>query len=111
MTKRMTGRMAKRVTGRTAGRTSRSATVAVVACAVVAVWPGATATASAGSTAAVDAAGGGLGAGVERISVATDGTQADDASAGASITPDGRHVVGEEPHARHVDGRRQGVRP
>ncbi|MEU1118598.1 MULTISPECIES: hypothetical protein [unclassified Streptomyces] len=93
MTKRMTGRMTKRVTGRTAGRTSRSATVAVVACAVVAVWPGAPATASAGSAAGVDAAGGGLGAGVERISVASDGTQADDASAGASITPDGRHVV------------------
>ncbi|MEW2394663.1 hypothetical protein [Streptomyces sp. NPDC046862] len=33
------------------------------------------------------------GAGVERISVATDGAQADDNSTGASITPDGRYIV------------------
>ncbi|WP_369217079.1 hypothetical protein [Streptomyces flavofungini] len=30
---------------------------------------------------------------MERISVAADGSQADDSSAGASITPEGRHVV------------------
>lgn len=75
MSKRMTKRMSKRMT--------KSTAMAAVACAVVAVWPGATAT----------AADGGLGAGVERISVASDGTQADDDSGDASITPDGRHVV------------------
>ncbi|MEU5398028.1 hypothetical protein ABZ348_01825 [Streptomyces sp. NPDC005963] len=75
------------------GNTSRSTTrrgraalsTAVAVCAVTAVLPGA---ASAEPTAA-----GHRGAGVERISVATDGAQADDNSAGASITPDGRHVV------------------
>ncbi|MEU6124779.1 hypothetical protein [Streptomyces sp. NPDC047123] len=45
--------------------------------------------ASAGPTAGAD----GGGAGVERISVAADGTQGDDNSTGASITPDGRNVV------------------
>ncbi|MFD9482895.1 WD40 repeat domain-containing protein [Streptomyces sp. NPDC059991] len=60
---------------------------AVAVCAVTAVLPGA---ASAEPTAV---AGGDLGAGVERISVAVGDTQADDNSAGASITPDGRHVV------------------
>ncbi|MBD0742178.1 PD40 domain-containing protein [Streptomyces sp. CBMA152] len=58
---------------------------AVAACAVTAMLPAA---ASAEPTTA-----GGLAASVERISVAADGTQADGDSAGASITPDGRHVV------------------
>ncbi|WP_414166426.1 hypothetical protein ACMATS_00565 [Streptoverticillium reticulum] len=58
---------------------------AVAACAVTALLPAA---ASAEPTTA-----GGLGSSVERVSVAADGTQADGDSAGASITPDGRHVV------------------
>lgn len=68
---------------------------AIAVCAVTAVP---SAAASAEPTAAVTVVGlGGVagegGAGVERISVADDGTQADDNSAGASITPDGRRVV------------------
>ncbi|WEB38582.1 hypothetical protein MOV08_04225 [Streptomyces yunnanensis] len=59
---------------------------AVAVCAVTAVLPAA---ASAEPTAVA----GSLGAGVERISVTADGTLADDNSAGASITSDGRHVV------------------
>ncbi|WP_234342520.1 TolB family protein [Streptomyces sp. NRRL B-3648] len=59
---------------------------AAVVCTVTAVLPGA-AVAEAASVAD------GGGAGVERISVAADGTQADDNSAGASITPDGSRVV------------------
>ncbi|MFJ8387707.1 hypothetical protein ACIQ9Q_24905 [Streptomyces sp. NPDC094438] len=59
---------------------------AVAVCAITAVLPAA---ASAEPTAVT----GGLGAGFERISVAADGTLADDNSAGASITSDGRHVV------------------
>ncbi|WP_424857724.1 WD40 repeat domain-containing protein [Streptomyces sp. SAI-170] len=61
-------------------------TAAVALCAVTAVLPGG---ASADDTAAADDGG----AGVERVSVAPDGTQADDNSTGASITPDGSHVV------------------
>jgi len=53
---------------------------AVVLCAVTAALPAA---ASSQATAA----------GVERISVAADGTQGDGSSTGASITPDGRSVV------------------
>ncbi|MEV0440787.1 hypothetical protein AB0I46_17745 [Streptomyces spectabilis] len=63
--------------------------VAVAVCAVTAALPAA---ASAGPTAPEGVAGG-RGAGVERITVAGDGTQADGNSSGASITPDGRHVV------------------
>ncbi|GAA1915751.1 PD40 domain-containing protein [Streptomyces durmitorensis] len=62
---------------------------AVAACAVTVVPPAA---ASAGTTAGAGVAGA-RGAGVERISVATDGTQADDDSGGASITHDGRRIV------------------
>ncbi|MGW1198450.1 TolB family protein [Streptomyces sp. NPDC002536] len=62
---------------------------AVVVCAVTAVLPG---SASAGPTAMAGLAGN-RAAGVERVSVAADGTQADDNSAGASITSDGRRVV------------------
>ncbi|WP_078894426.1 hypothetical protein [Streptomyces sp. NRRL S-1022] len=65
-------------------RTALGAAAAV--CTVTAVLPGA-AVAQAASVAD------GGGAGVERISVAADGTQADDNSAGASITPDGSRVV------------------
>ncbi|MEV5595286.1 hypothetical protein [Streptomyces sp. NPDC052496] len=65
-------------------RTALSAAVAVTV-----VLPG---TASAAPSAVVAGAGDG-GAGVERISVAADGTQADDNSAGASITPDGRSIA------------------
>ncbi|MCM2389744.1 hypothetical protein [Streptomyces albipurpureus] len=60
--------------------------MAVAICAVTVVLPGA---ASAEPTAVA----GNRGAGVERISVAADGTGADDNSVGASITPDGRHIV------------------
>ncbi|MEI5102787.1 hypothetical protein RB200_35035 [Streptomyces sp. PmtG] len=63
--------------------------VVVAACAVTAVLPGA---AAAETVASADGPGA-RSAGVERISVAADGTQADGNSAGASITPDGRHVV------------------
>ncbi|MFE3021776.1 hypothetical protein [Streptomyces sp. NPDC059256] len=58
---------------------------AVAVCAVTAVLPGA---ASAQSPAAGDG-----GAGVERVSIAAGGAQADQNSTGASITPDGRHIV------------------
>ncbi|MEU6589670.1 hypothetical protein ABZ923_10670 [Streptomyces sp. NPDC046881] len=60
--------------------------VAVAVCAVTAAVPGAAGAEAAGLA-------GGSGADVERISVAADGTQADDNSAGASITPDGRRIV------------------
>lgn len=73
----------------TARRVRAALSAAVAACAVTAVLPGA---ASAAPTAVAGVAGG-LGGSVERISVAADGTQADDNSTGASITPDGRHVV------------------
>ncbi|WP_349239284.1 hypothetical protein [Streptomyces sp. CC224B] len=58
----------------------------VAVCAVTAVLPAA---ASADARGVADDPG----TGVERLSVAADGTQGDGASAGASITPDGRHVV------------------
>ncbi|MER7485656.1 hypothetical protein ABTY20_07020 [Streptomyces sp. NPDC126497] len=71
-------------------RRVRAAVSAVVAvCAVTVVLPAA---ASAEPAAVAGAADDG-GAGVERISVAADGTQADGGSAGASITSDGRRVV------------------
>ncbi|MFE0105251.1 hypothetical protein [Streptomyces sp. NPDC059009] len=67
-----------------------SSAVAVAAvCAVTMAPPGA-ASARPAAASGVGAAGG---AGVERISVADDGTQADADSAGASITPDGRRIV------------------
>ncbi|MEV0227831.1 hypothetical protein [Streptomyces sp. NPDC050704] len=59
---------------------------AVAACAVMTVLPGAASAEPAGVA-------GDLEAGVERISVAADGTQADDNSVGASVTPDGRSIV------------------
>ncbi|MBP8536402.1 hypothetical protein [Streptomyces sp. MK37H] len=76
------------------GNTNRSATrrvraalsAAVVVCAVTAVLPGAASAEPAGVA-------GDSGAGVERISVATDGTQGDGASAGATITTDGRRIA------------------
>ncbi|MGV9558560.1 WD40 repeat domain-containing protein [Streptomyces sp. NPDC003522] len=74
---------------RTTGRVRAALSAAVVVCAVTAVLPEA---ASADSTAVAGVADTG-GAGVERISVADDGTQADGDSAGASLTPDGRRVV------------------
>lgn len=58
---------------------------AVAVCAVTAVLP-----AAASAAAGVGSDGG---AGVERISVAADGTQADGDSADASVTPDGRRIV------------------
>lgn len=72
---------------RSAIRRVRAAlSVAVAVCAVTAVPHAA---ASVGPAAVA----GDGGAGVERITVAADGTQAAGASAGASITPDGRHIV------------------
>lgn len=79
------------------GNTNRSTTrrvraalsTAVAVCAVTAVLPAA---ASAEPTAVAGAASD-SGAGVERISVATDGTQGDGDSAGATITTDGRRVA------------------
>ncbi|MFD6290070.1 hypothetical protein [Streptomyces sp. NPDC060205] len=58
--------------------------VVVAVCAVTAALPTA---ASAGS------ASGALGAGVERVSVASDGTQGDGASVGGTITSDGRRIA------------------
>lgn len=61
----------------------------VVVCAVTAVLPGAaSAEPMTGPGLASDS-----GAGVERISVATDGTQGDGDSAGATITTDGRRIA------------------
>lgn len=62
---------------------------AVVVCAVTAVLPGA-ASAEPMTVAGLASAGG---AGVERISVATDGTQGDGDSADATITSDGRRIA------------------
>ncbi|MFI6644793.1 hypothetical protein [Streptomyces sp. NPDC050504] len=70
----------------TTRRTRTVLSAAVVVCAVTAVLPGSAAAESTGAA-------GTLGAGVERISVAPDGSQSNGDSAGASITPDGRHVV------------------
>lgn len=75
-------------TNRVTTRRVRAALSAAVAvCAVTAALPGAAARAEPAGAAGAAAAG------VERISVAPDGTQGDGNSAGASITPDGRHVV------------------
>lgn len=67
------------------GRVRVALSVAVAACAVTAVLPGA---ATAGTDADAN-----VGAGVERISVADDGTQGAGGSTGASITPDGSRIV------------------
>ncbi|MFG3253683.1 TolB family protein [Streptomyces sp. NPDC048172] len=69
----------------TTRRIRAALSAAVAACAVTAVLPGATAAASA--AAAADSPG------IERISVASDGTQGDARSADAAISPDGRRVV------------------
>ncbi|MFC8127473.1 hypothetical protein [Streptomyces sp. NPDC057302] len=75
------------ISNRSTTRRVRAAlTTAVALCAVTAALPG---TASARPAAVADDGG----ADVERISVAADGTQADDNSTGASITHDGRRVV------------------
>ncbi|MFB8773961.1 TolB family protein [Streptomyces broussonetiae] len=71
-------------------RRARTALSTAVATCVVTVLPN---RAAATETTAVEGVAGDGGAGVERISVAPDGTQADDHSTGASITPDGRHIV------------------
>ncbi|MER5301851.1 hypothetical protein ABT039_20655 [Streptomyces lasiicapitis] len=63
---------------------------AVVVCAVTTLLPGAAASAE---PAAVTGAAGDRGAGVERISVAADGTQSDGDSTGGAITTDGRRIV------------------
>ncbi|WP_162889954.1 TolB family protein [Streptomyces olivoreticuli] len=78
--------MRKNANRSTSRRVRAALSMAVAVCAVTALLPAA---ASAEPTAVA----GGLGAGVERVSVAADGTQADGNSAGASITSDGRHVV------------------
>ncbi|MEV6954150.1 hypothetical protein [Streptomyces sp. NPDC051183] len=78
------------ITNRSTTRRVRAAlSASVAACALAAVLPAA---ASAQPAAGAGPASG-LTAGVERISVAPDGTQADGNSGGASITPDGLHVV------------------
>lgn len=78
------------ITNRSTTRRVRTAlSAAVVVCAVTAVLPGA---ASAEPTAMAGLAGNHA-AGVEGVSVAADGTQGDDNSADASITPDGRRIV------------------
>ncbi len=82
----MGGKMRGNTNWSTTRRVRAALTAAVAVCAVTAVPHGA---ASAEST---GIAGDG-GAGVERISVAADGTQADDNSVGASITTDGRRIV------------------
>ncbi|MER7348729.1 hypothetical protein ABT390_25365 [Streptomyces aurantiacus] len=68
-----------------ARRVRAALSAAFAACAVTAVLPG-SASAEAGVV-------GARGAGVERVSAAADGTEADGNSAGASITHDGRRVV------------------
>ncbi|MGE7387876.1 hypothetical protein ACQKM2_20610 [Streptomyces sp. NPDC004126] len=70
----------------TARRVRVALGAAAAVCAVTAALPAAARAESAGAA-------GGAAAGVERISVAPDGTQGDGDSASASITPDGRHVV------------------
>ncbi|MGW2231423.1 hypothetical protein [Streptomyces formicae] len=67
-------------------RVRAALSAAVVVCAVTTVLPAA---ASAESRAAASDGG----SGVERVSVATDGAQGDGASAGATITPDGRRIA------------------
>ncbi|OKJ97231.1 hypothetical protein AMK33_30050 [Streptomyces sp. CB02400] len=73
----------------TTRRVRAALSTAVAVCAVTAVLP---ATAAAEPAAVTGAASDG-GAGVERISVSTDGTQGDGDSAGATITTDGRLVA------------------
>ncbi|MEU5160500.1 hypothetical protein AB0G74_12940 [Streptomyces sp. NPDC020875] len=104
-------------TNRGATRRARAALGAVVViCAVTALLPGAASALPAANSAADGPAAGSTGgatavrgpgaagpggpgavavstAGVDRISVAADGTQGDNDSTGASITPDGRHIV------------------
>ncbi|MFE2183880.1 hypothetical protein [Streptomyces sp. NPDC059455] len=70
-------------------RVRAALSAAIVVCAVTAVLPGA-ASAEPMTVPGVTSDGG---AGVERISVATDGTQGDGDSAGATITTNGRRVV------------------
>ncbi|MGV9312124.1 TolB family protein [Streptomyces sp. NPDC003691] len=69
----------------TAGRARAALSTAVAVCAVALALPGAARAAEPVSDARVTA--------VERISVAAGGVQADDRSADASITPDGRRIV------------------
>lgn len=77
------------VNWRAARRVRAVLSATVVLCAVTAVLPGA-ASAESMTVSGVASAGG---AGVERISVATDGTQGDGDSAGATITSDGRRIA------------------
>ncbi|MFE9650282.1 hypothetical protein ACFYO0_40500 [Streptomyces sp. NPDC006365] len=75
---------------RSATRRVRAALCAtVVVCAVTTVLPGA----ASAEPMTVAGAASDSGAGVERISVATDGTQGDGDSAGATITTDGRRIA------------------
>ncbi|CAL9656748.1 hypothetical protein SUDANB126_06834 [Streptomyces sp. enrichment culture] len=75
---------------RSATRRVRAAlSTAVVVCAVTAVLPGA----ASAEPMTVPGVASDSGAGVERISVATDGTQGDGDSAGATITTDGRRIA------------------
>ncbi|MFD0304233.1 hypothetical protein [Streptomyces sp. NPDC127119] len=63
--------------------------VTVAVCAVTAVLPGAASAEPARGAGTVGA----RGAGVERVSVASDGTQGDGGSAGGTITSDGRRIA------------------
>ncbi|WP_405966381.1 hypothetical protein OG613_03265 [Streptomyces sp. NBC_00015] len=75
---------------RSAARRVRTAlSAAVVVCAVTAVLPGA----ASAEPMSVPGVASDSGAGVERISVAADGTQGDGDSAGATITTDGRRIA------------------
>ncbi|EFG04988.1 PD40 domain-containing protein [Streptomyces clavuligerus] len=74
------------ITNRGTTRRGRAALSAAVVCVITAVLPGA-------ASAEPADAGGVRGTGVERASVAADGTQANDESTGASITPDGRLIA------------------
>ena len=77
--------------GNTSRRTTRrvwgASGAAVVVCAITAVLPGAAASAEPAGVARDS------GAGVERISVAADGTQSDGDSTGGAITTDGRRIA------------------
>lgn len=83
------GNMRGSTNGGASRRVRAALGAAVVICAVTTVLPGA---ASAGSMTAPGVASD-SGAGVERISVAADGTQGDGDSAGGTITADGRSVA------------------
>ncbi|MFF1374606.1 WD40 repeat domain-containing protein [Streptomyces sp. NPDC058308] len=81
--------MSKSTNLRTTRRVRAVLGAAVAACAATALLPAAASaepTPATGHAAARET-------GVERVSVAPDGTQADDNSTGASITPDGLHLV------------------